>query len=444
MEKFNVTLSVKNYKAIASLEEEIEGDVFLISGDNQTGKTSLMHLLQEAWMLKAISTEPLSRGEDNGYVKVTIPQMDGTPITIVHDFNTNNPQGVFYAIKPDGSIVNNLPTIRRLIGDYAPITVEQFFSDMKYAESRRKLVKTFLLPLMGDGAQEIEVINKQINEGGSLYKERTSVNSKIKVLETQLQTFKVTPEEELMLDKYEASVNAIKTLEDALVSNDTSHIEEFRRGSLIFSEQLKVYYNAYFTEDANLKVQHLVAGSIAFVEDVRTKFSNLLANLDKLSDETNRELIKTREDLNRGKEFLSSLEVTKQKSISYESKFTELQQANTEKDQLEKQIEELKKRRNVLLSQSSLPAGIQTDGENITLDGFDFTSEQVSLSEAMLTIAEIMAQLFDGKIIAMGPIAEFGKKNRARLFELAKKYQKFVVLTKVTEDQNVNIKAIVE
>ena len=315
---------------------------------------------------------------------------------------------------------------------------------MKYAESRRKLVKTFLLPLMGDGAQEIEVINKQINEGGSLYKERTSVNSKIKVLETQLQTFKVTPEEELMLDKYEASVNAIKTLEDALVSNDTSHIEEFRRGSLIFSEQLKVYYNAYFTEDANLKVQHLVAGSIAFVEDVRTKFSNLLANLDKLSDETNRELIKTREDLNRGKEFLSSLEVTKQKSISYESKFTELQQANTEKDQLEKQIEELKKRRNVLLSQSSLPAGIQTDGENITLDGFDFTSEQVSLSEAMLTIAEIMAQLFDGKIIAMGPIAEFGKKNRARLFELAKKYQKFVVLTKVTEDQNVNIKAIVE
>ena len=212
--KFNLKLHIKNYKQIGTevpFEADLQGDVLLITGNNRAGKTGLVNALSDAWALKSNTPIPLTFGKDEGYKKITIPTLDGDSVTIVHNFSADNPAGIFYGIKSDGKVINSIPTLRKLIGDYAPMSVEQFFSDMKYSESRKKLVKNYLIPLMGDSSMEIELINKKVNENGTLYKQRTEINNAIKFLKSQ-EVITLTDMEKTFLEKEERIFTALEDL----------------------------------------------------------------------------------------------------------------------------------------------------------------------------------------------------------------------------------------
>lgn len=438
---FNIKLNIKNYKQIGvedPFEAELNGEVLLISGDNGRGKTGLLNAIAEAWALKSGTPNPLTVGKESGHKKITIPSLDGEEITIVHNFTEDNPTGMFYAIKKDGKVVNSLPTIRKLIGDYAPVTVEQFFADMKYAESRKKLVKNFLVPLMGENANRIEEINKMINENGSLYKQRRELNSTINSIQSGSGTLGITNEQQELLSKkadIEAALKSLKKESDQL-SNQHNDLTK-----TIFSFDVLI---DNLTSTLPVLKSHVSESTLSKYESVLSDIINERDVINEEGKKVTEEFNKLKNRIERGNNAMSQISSAESILSVITSQKTKLESVIAEKEAVEKEMLKLKAERESIIKNANLPNGIETDGENITLHGFDFVAEQVSYSEAALSIAEIMAQLFSGRIICLGNIAEFGPANRKRIFEIAKKYQKFVVVTQVTDDTEVKIQAIVE
>lgn len=438
---FNIKLNIKNYKQIGvedPFEAELNGEVLLISGDNGRGKTGLLNAIAEAWALKSGTPNPLTVGKESGHKKITIPSLDGEEITIVHNFTEDNPSGMFYAIKKDGKVVNSLPTIRKLIGDYAPVTVEQFFADMKYAESRKKLVKNFLVPLMGEKANRIEEINKMINENGSLYKQRRELNSAINSLESGAGTLEITKEQKELLSKKTEIETALKSLKNKKIEI-LEHQAELAKKSSSFEKGLESLNNSLYILKPLIS-ESLLTDLEVLIQKTTEEQTVVDAHITRYLDEL--ALMSAR--IERGDNAMSQISAAETVNNVVTSQKAKLESVIAEKEAVEKEMTKLKAERESIIKNANLPNGIETDGENITLHGFDFVAEQVSYSEAALSIAEIMAQLFSGRIICLGNIAEFGPANRKRIFEIAKKYQKFVVVTQVTDDTEVKIQAIVE
>lgn len=439
--KFNLKLHIKNYKQIGTeipFEADLQGDVLLITGNNRAGKTGLVNALSDAWALKSNTPIPLTFGKDEGYKKITIPTLDGDSVTIVHNFSADNPAGIFYGIKSDGKVINSIPTLRKLIGDYAPMSVEQFFSDMKYSESRKKLVKNYLIPLMGDSSMEIELINKQVNENGTLYKQRTEINNMIKFLSSQ-EKIELTDIEKSLLEKEEKIIIALADLNKQKV--------ELNSKILTFDSEKGLYediYNSLVGQSKKLKKESdakLISLLEQATNEVQSLFINFSPEVKKMLDDS---MIVLDENITKGNNAISIIDTAKTKQVTIKERAEKLQAEETKKSELEAKMETLKTKRSELIKAANIPSGIDTDGENITLNGFDFVAEQVSYSDAALAIAEIMAQLFTGKIITLGNVTEFGPENRKRIFEIAEKYNKLVVVTQVTDESEVKVQAIVE
>lgn len=435
--KFNIKLHIKNYKQIGTevpFEANIEGDVLLITGDNGKGKTGLVNAIVEAWALKTSTPNPLTTGKEDGYKKITIPTLEGDSITIVHNFSADNPTGMFYGIKPDGKVINSVPTLRKIIGDYAPMTVEEFFQNMLSAESRRKLVKNYLVPLMGNYAAEIEIINKQVNENGTLYKQRTDINGNIRVLETQLANIPLlTDVEKKFIANEEAILKALSDLEKEL--------ENLQGQKLLWNTNVTAisdFHKAIENFNTTFPENGITVNLLEKLQSFKEQFDN--KRYEKLISTIGEK----KADHERGTNAKEAIYQAKQKEANRNNLIQTIEEARKSKDNLEKQMEELKEKRSEILKAANIPAGIETDGETITLKGYDFVASQVSYSEAALAIAEVMAQLFTGKIISLGNISEFGPANRKRIFEIAHKYNKLVVVTQVTDESEVKVQAIVE
>lgn len=439
--KFNLKLHIKNYKQIGTevpFEADLQGDVLLITGNNRAGKTGLVNALSDAWALKSNTPIPLTFGKDEGYKKITIPTLDGDSVTIVHNFSADNPAGIFYGIKSDGKVINSIPTLRKLIGDYAPMSVEQFFSDMKYSESRKKLVKNYLIPLMGDSSMEIELINKKVNENGTLYKQRTEINNAIKFLKSQ-EVITLTDMEKTFLEKEERIFTALEDLKKQKV--------ELNAKILTFDSEKELYedvYNTLIGQSKKLKKESdakLVLLLDQATNEAQSLFLEFSPEVKKMLDDS---MVVLDENIAKGTNAVAMINAAKTKQATINERAIKLQAEETKKTELEEEMDELKAKRSKLIKAANIPSGIDTDGENITLNGFDFVAEQVSYSDAALAIAEIMAQLFTGKIITLGNVTEFGPQNRKRIFEIAEKYDKLVVVTQVTDETEVKVQAIVE
>lgn len=431
---FEIKFYLKNYKGLGvinPIELGFTGDVMLITGKNDAGKTSLIQSLHEAWTLKCTTPNPLTTGQEDGKKRLTVPDVDGNPITIVHDFDKDNKQGTFYAIDRTGKVIRNLPTIKGLLGTYAPLTVEMFFNDMKTTEGRRKLVKNYLLPLMGTSADRIMEINNSINEGKPLFKQRTEKSNILKSLQTIIgNKIPVTAEEKV----YAANrATFAKAMEDLRVSQ-TSISQVISLTNLLIDQMngdLPGLLKYEKTMPEMYKILHKTYSD--FIDQRNEQLAHAKLDLDKIAP-----------DLLRGESAIKACDDILTRMESEKTDMESLRVAQEEVTKISEQIETLKVERTNLLSKCTLPNGLTTDGESIQIDGFDFVEEQIGGARALLAIAEIMAQLFTGKIIVMGAITEFDSDSIKKIFELAHKYGKIVALTKVVDNSSVGVEAIIE
>ena len=101
--------------------------IYFISGPNNTGKTSFKDAFAIIQSGKNDISEPVTRGESEGFIETKIPGADGRMYLIRHDFTDG--KNKFVAIDEDGKKISSVGEFRKLF-NYTHFTAEEFFLEL--------------------------------------------------------------------------------------------------------------------------------------------------------------------------------------------------------------------------------------------------------------------------------------------------------------------------
>lgn len=164
------SIELVNFKNLESFQQNFEGNVYLLTGENQRGKSSV---LQAITMLLTGERDAsvLTNGKDSGYIK-TIVGDDQKEYEIALKYSKNNPSGTLQ-IKCDGMASRNKETILEKL-NYTDFDADEFvrWSDTK--EGRRKQVDAVKKLLPADLVAKIDAINDEI---ATIKENRKTVNA---------------------------------------------------------------------------------------------------------------------------------------------------------------------------------------------------------------------------------------------------------------------------
>lgn len=451
-------MKLVNYKLFENHEiDEQNVRILIIAGPNEKGKTSIVTALQEAWSLKGFTPDPLKKGEEEGYTSVTGPDKDGNSITIIHNFNKFDQKGEFYAIDHLGRTIKSTSKIRELLGDFKAISLEEVFYMIQSAEGRRKFIKEYIYPVMGENIiLKIDNLNAEINErNGSVFVQRKNASADLlsytKIYESQ----KLKPEEESLILKQQDYVGAIKQLKETLKTEEAVE-NQAKIVALEKSNKQVQYLNATETrmrQNNRLKeIEEAVKKLLQEKEAVERERTTNDALIQKLYNEFEAIVVPTvntpyieelKINIQEGESELEKIKtfVAKKANIADLEEKIKVKQAEVAKlnESLSAKRQELKD----VISTSELPAGLEIQEDEILLNGFNFSQSQVSESSAKLALAELFCKLYTARFITMGSLSAFGKDRLLALYKTAQEYNKIVVLEWVDETTE-EIKVITE
>lgn len=177
-------LELVNFQVIEKFDAEFDGNVYLITGDNELGKSTLLKAIGA--LLTGNRDEVLRNGASKGFAKMVVGD-DGEEYEVSLSYTENNPRGTLtIKQKSTGMSTNNVSMLQRVFG-YQDFDAVEFSRWSETAEGRRKqiaVVKSLLAPEVKD---RIEAIDAQVAE---LKNERTGINRDVKTLGTLAETAK--------------------------------------------------------------------------------------------------------------------------------------------------------------------------------------------------------------------------------------------------------------
>ena len=193
MAKINLKkVEITNYKGIAKLSEEVNGNHFIFFGHNGAGKTTLMEVInRSALRIKPedMASMPIKVGAKNAQTGITyVIEKDGEKTEILVD-TVYRPSGAVMRIvdlKNNGELKPTMERLAQLIGDSKNVSP---LMDMDGAEQFK-----FLLKIIG-GDIAADNFQKEYKEK---YSERTVSNKLIKAYQADLD--KITPSIEVITD----------------------------------------------------------------------------------------------------------------------------------------------------------------------------------------------------------------------------------------------------
>ena len=471
----DIKIKINNYKLLENFEQEYKDcRVLLVTADNEKGKSSLIRGIIENMTAKSVTDDPVTHGKMEGNKTFTIPDKDGNQCVIHHEFSEKDKKGSFYAIDHKGKKISSVNKIRELVGTFEELSIETFYNMQKTAEGRRKIIKNYFYPLlMPEQIERINEIDEQTSKGGSLFNERAEVNSLIKYLESQLEANKLSEKDIILANEHDSIVEEI--------SNTEKTLNEYQKARL-FSDSIKEkiyeveenlnnipieieYFLSEFKnktdknnkeiEELKLKIQALEKDNNEMAIHKGQKLSQigerekeLTTKLKNLKEESSKEvdvsyIFETEKTLNELRTYRDkSLQAINNLEI-YNKSFNDIQQKCEHQSHLQKKIDQMRKEKLDILSNSKLPAGLVIDGDEFTWNGFSFNDAQISKSSAMLVIAEILCNVIGAKIVYIGEKALFNEERFKQLVKIAEKYGKIPVLEQVIDKQN-EIKVITE
>jgi hypothetical protein len=426
-------VTYENFKALDSGNFNVDGNIIIVQGQNKTGKSSLINGILENLNAKSISKEPQTRESKTkkGYKIVTVLNKKGEEITVYHEFEKGNPKGEFYAEKADGTKVQNVTEIRELIGDIAPYTVEDFFQKSKYTEGRRDIIKNIFKKMLKEKeVKEIEDIEGKLDtKKGTLYLERREKNTFLKSENTNLEKKNneiISILESLKITSEDDALKELKKLEESQIDPEQiakiSRQVEMIKGWINDIDQLETTVSKISEKEQNKFKNNIFKFNTgnAFIKEF---FENMIKEREKI---TSKKIDQERKDkLANLKQLISTRNEVEKSAKNLVSNI----------DKINKEMDTCIERRNEILTNANLPNELMIESESdFSYNGFEFNENEVSESEAWLIILEIMMQIYSGKLIFAGNASIYDKNSKAKILELAQKYDKQVMLEQVHED----------
>jgi len=413
--EIEIEIHFHNYKLLKEKSFVLNGSfIYFIQGPNKVGKTTFLKALSSLQTASDDTPLKVTKGESEGYYEATLPTSDGKMVTIRHTF-AENAKGKFVAIREDGTKISSVTEIRSLF-NYTPINVSEFFALSKTAEGRRRQ-RDIILKLLPDTVRA-EFNDLSLREEHK-YSQRTEANKLKDQATINVEAIILNPEEQKFLSKEKEADELILKYEGAL---------DIKYGIDTLEKELKVA-----DEDVvRLKKELKIALDLVNVTEKKIRANEkALGELLDVSVETISEKVAT------GREIKDKITASKTKinlKEGFEKQYTDF---NKQSKILDKEIEELRTKKQEIVSKSDLPVkDISFQDDVLTIDGFQFKENQVCESDAVLILANILSKINPSPIQIIGDASILDNEKLEALAEIAEKNNKVMFVDEVIRDSS--------
>lgn len=463
-------IQIQNFQAIKEFNGDFSGNVYLVTGENELGKSTLLKAIMV--LLTGNRDEVLRNGEDKGFAKMVVGG-DGNEYEVELKMTKANPRGSITIKSKNTGLRSDRVTALQEIFGYQDFDANEFVGWSETAEGRRKqveLVKS-LLPedtqkRIFDIDSEVAQIKEQRKEDNALLKTQTALLAKAQkeIKPEDVETYKDALDLQELLAQQTAAVQLeakAKSVREKLEQRnktieDTPYkfqeLERQRDEIIKQKEKAEADVKAALDE-AIQRAKELYAQRI---ESLDKEFKQKLSALDNEAQQITadkEDAIKRRDNC---EAWLKSYEANKPADVSQQindiqhhndmhRKVEAYLQAKGEKDAAEakvvshiEKLNALTQERAQLIQDAKLPiAGLTFTEDGLELNGIPFVAGKVSDSQIMEVAARlIIAKNPTVKVFRIARGESLGKKKMEALVTFAREngFQGFV--EQVVREQN--------
>lgn len=439
-------LELSNFQVIEKFEGNFEGNVYIVTGDNELGKSTLLKAIGA--LLTGERDDVLRNGTEKGYAKMVVGD-EGEEFDVELKFTEKNPRGtITIRQKSSGMQTDNISMLQRIFG-YQDFDAVEFSRWSETAEGRRKQIALVKALLPESVTKRIDEIDAKVYE---LKSERTGVNRDVKTFQALVkEAEKGLPEDKSRFSKpidisaliekqkqnaaqiekakniretkaqRERQLNEIESRIDDAKANLESRISEtdhrVELAKIAYEQAIKEAEKG--RETAKLMYEKELENIDADKKDIQMRLDNCnkwLADYEKNNpekDDTEREL----QEAKLHNDMVSQISIYNNKKNLYD-------EAIRKSQDMDKQITELTDERAKLISKSELPiAGLSFTEDGLTLNGIPFADGHVSDSQKMEVACRlIIASNPKIKVFRIARGESLGAKRLQTIVEIAKKY----------------------
>lgn len=463
-------IQIQNFQAIKEFNGDFEGNVYLVTGENELGKSTLLKAIMV--LLTGNRDEVLRNGEDKGFAKIVVGG-DGNEYEVELRMTKANPRGTITIKSKDTGLRSDRVTALQEIFGYQDFDANEFVSWSETAEGRRKQVQIVKSLLPTETQQRIFEIDA---ESTRIKEQRKEDNSTLKTYSTLLakaekeikpgdvETYSEALDLQELLEQQAQSVKLeekAKSVKEKLAQREKTIAETPQRYSDLDkkrAEALEARKSAAEAakaamEEAIKKAKQDYADSVNRISKQWDDNVVYFDEQEKMIRAEEADAIKRRDNC---KAWLENYEANKPADVS--QKINDIQhhnemhrkvedylaakqnkeEASAKVADHEKKLIYLSAEREALIKKADLPiTGLNFTEDGLELNGIPFVAGKVSDSQIMEVAAKlIIAKNPTVKVFRIARGESLGKKKLEALIDLAKKngYQGFI--EQVVREQN--------
>lgn len=467
-----VTVEIKNFKKIKELKEEFKsGNIYIVKGSNNEGKTSFIEAVNLLSNGKNDNKHILTHGEADGQLKgeFLLDGANNQRYIVKYDYNAD--KGQFTIIDPEANILKHSSKndVLTPIFKYNTFTIEEFFGWGLTKEGQRKQADIVINLLPEKERKEYLDLEAKVNtKNGSLYFKRKSLNELFEKEKSLYDANKLSDEEIKLLGLKENVEALLKQLSDELSELEKSSINEDKLSKKIQFKQIIDFYDVNINSFKDTAKKEELTIDIE-IQDLERKIIELRKKKDKLIDYTvnalsnldnqykeaviglkdinensvdNTEAIKVlKERIDNGKNKKASIIALQEKETKAKGYQISLNKALDDKLKADEQLEKARERKFAIIEETGLPIDEVTivDGELMYKDGnnlIPFIESSVSYSKGGRIVLKIMAELNKTlRIWTLGKAAEYDDECMMEFLDIVKKYDGILFLDRVMQEK---------
>jgi DNA repair exonuclease SbcCD ATPase subunit len=465
-----INVQILNYKKVKDFSGLFSsGNLYMISGKNSLGKTSIIKAISSFFRAENKNVNPIANGEEKSVITCEFQSRNGDKYEGTYQMEKKGDKVIdsIILVDKEGKATSSKEKVREIfkLNDFS---VDEFYAWGLTADGRRKQADILKKLLPVEIQNELEVIESQVNtKNGILFKKRALLNTETSNLKILVDKNSIKIPEKEMLKELNDSGKRIKELDELLakygnLEESKNRFENMKVRKDGISEQKKNIEKSYddnevrlnqeieeLLEQINYKknkistnadekkkaIESYEENTINPFKEEWVKLKALLANTedyDKLMLEK-----KTKLTLMNSTEAITLINKYKTFKIN-ESEFTikqiELNDANAELEQLRDQKKKLFEDADI-----DIPELTIIDGECMYVEDellLPFTEEHVSYATGAIPIIKMIMRLnTETPIVLLGKAAEYDEDTLAKISQLAKVNDFIIFADQVIEQQ---------
>lgn len=432
-------LELSNFKTIESFKGSFEGNVYLVTGENELGKSTLIDAIGTL-LTGDRSNNLLKRGTEKGFAKMTVGEGEDA-YEVELKFSDKNPRGTLTIGRLGDGLKSNNKSALESIFKYEDFDPDQFLRWSETAEGRRKQAEAVKKLFPVEIQNKINELDYQVAQAKD---KRTEIGREIKTIQGQFKMLFMTPEE---IAEYEKPVDVVELSEK---QSKASELNEKRSGVIerIEERKAKIQKTPSEIDVNNQKTEQKIAENLQKIEALKKENEELRASNIEKNKAIEAEVSEMEKKNKEGEKWLKKNPVQDVESIKKEiqtasehnkksNQVQEFKRVSREMESLanrhsskEQEISKATEEKKALIESAKLPvSGLDFDEEGLTLNGFPFNEDSVSTSQAMeVAISLIIAKNPKTKVFRVARGESLGTAKMKAIIDFANKngYQGFI------------------